>query len=71
MDAKDFGRDDGSDGKAVEDVDEGLPDFDVAPTFALVVESIDWSQHSSRQSKREQGEESLGRNSPRVTFAHS
>jgi hypothetical protein len=41
MNAEDLGCDDGGDGEAVEDVDEGLPNLDVAATFALVVEAID------------------------------
>lgn len=41
MDAKDLRRYDCSDGERVEDIDECLPDFDVYPSLALVVESID------------------------------
>lgn len=33
--------DDGSDGKAVEAIGEGLPQLDVVPALALVVESVD------------------------------
>lgn len=40
VDAEDLGGDDGGDGEAVEYVDERLPDLDVAPSLALVVESI-------------------------------
>ena len=38
--AEDLARDDRGDGEGVEGVDEALPDLDVAPSFALVVEAI-------------------------------
>ena len=40
VEGKDLLGDDGGDGEAVEDVDERLPDFDVAPSLALVVEAV-------------------------------
>lgn len=44
VDAKDFRGDDGRDREAVEHVDERLPDLDVAPPFALVVEAVHCTQ---------------------------
>jgi hypothetical protein len=41
MQAKDLLVYDGGDGEAVEAISEGLPQFDVVATFALVVESVD------------------------------
>lgn len=41
MHAKDFLVDDGSDGQAIEAVCEGLPDLDVVPPLALIVEAVD------------------------------
>lgn len=43
MDAEDFAGDDGGYGEAVEDVDEGFPDFDGGAAFAFVVEAVDWN----------------------------
>lgn len=40
MDAKDFRSNDGGDWKTVENIDEGLPNFDVTPTLALIIEPI-------------------------------
>ena len=48
MDAEDFGGDDGGDGEAVEDVDECFPDFDVASSFAFVVESVHCNHRASQ-----------------------
>ena len=42
MDAKDFTGDDGGDGEAVEDVDEGFPNFNRGAAFTFVVEAVDW-----------------------------
>jgi hypothetical protein len=41
MNAEDLARNDSSDRQAVERVDERLPDLDVAPPLALVVEAVD------------------------------
>ena len=51
VDAKNLGRDDGGDREAVEHVDERLPDLDVAPPFALVVETVHWSHEPGRSSQ--------------------
>lgn len=40
MNAEYFGGYDGCDGEAVEDVDEGSPDFNVTSSFAFVIESV-------------------------------
>lgn len=41
VDTEDLGRDNGGNRQAVEYVDEGLPDLDVAPSLALVVKPVD------------------------------
>ena len=41
MHTKDLFCDDGCDREAIEGIDEGLPDLDIASPFAFVVESID------------------------------
>ena len=43
VDAEDFAGDNGGYGEAVEDVDEGFPDFDGGAAFAFVVEAVDWN----------------------------
>lgn len=40
MHAEDLRRDDSSDGKTVEDVDECLPRLDVTPSLALVIKPV-------------------------------
>ena len=40
MDAEYFGCNDGGDGKAVENVNEGFPSLDVAATLAFVIEAV-------------------------------
>ena len=41
MNAEDLGRDDSSDGEAVEHVDERLPRLEITPSFAFIVEAVD------------------------------
>ena len=41
MHAKDFLVDNGSDRQAIEAVCEGLPDLDIVPPLALVVDAVD------------------------------
>ena len=41
MHAEDLRRDDGSNGQAIEDIDEGFPCLQVTPSFAFVVEAVD------------------------------
>lgn len=40
MNTKDLAGDDGSDGEGVEHVDKRLPDLDVCPALAFVVETV-------------------------------
>ena len=40
MHTEDLAGNSGGDGETVKGVDEGLPDLDVASTFALIVESV-------------------------------
>ena len=42
MDAEDFAGYDGGYGEAVEDVDEGFPDFYGGAAFTFVVETVDY-----------------------------
>ena len=41
MYAENLGGDDGSNGKAIEDVYEGLPGLDVTATFAFIIKTVD------------------------------
>jgi hypothetical protein len=40
MNAEDLAGNNGCNGKAIESVNEGLPDLDVTPPFALIIEAI-------------------------------
>lgn len=44
MYAEDFRSHNGSDRKCVEDVDEGLPDLNIDPTFAFIIETVNFGQ---------------------------
>ena len=44
MNTKYFGRDDRCDGEAVENVDERFPCLDIAPSFAFIVEAVNYSE---------------------------
>jgi len=46
VDAEDFAGDDGGYGEAVEDVDEGFPDFYGGATFTFVVEAVHYTSTS-------------------------
>lgn len=41
MDTEDFVCNNRSNGQAIEGIDERLPDLDIAPSFAFIVEAID------------------------------
>ena len=63
MDAEDFAGYDGGYGEAVEDVDEGFPDFYGGAAFTFVVEAVDYLSALYFTGR--------GRGEPLVTFAHS
>lgn len=65
MDAEDFAGDDGGYGEAVEDVDEGFPDFYGGAAFTFIVEAIYYDQRFFFDLGGGGGGE------PLVTFAHS
>lgn len=52
MNAEYLGRDNCSNGQAVEDVNEGLPGLDVTPSFALVIETVHCMMAISRVSQK-------------------
>lgn len=66
--AEDFRRDDGSNGKTVEDVYESLPCFNITPPLALVVKPVYYDKRvrTARLNRINNYE-----TSPRVTLAHS
>jgi len=66
---EDFGSDNRGDGKTVEHVDKCLPDFDITPPFAFIIEAIDCKTRGVNIATvaPNNQEEFL----PRVTLAHS
>ncbi len=44
MNAKDLRRDNSSDGETVEDIDECLPRLQITPSFAFVIEAVNWKR---------------------------
>ena len=66
MYAEDLRGDNGCDGETVEDVNESLPCFNITPSFAFIIKSINYSFLLERECPAH-----TTINIPRVTFAHS
>lgn len=64
MNTKDLAGDDGRDGESVEHVDKCLPDLDVCPALALVVETVYYIGLVIESTRGRKG-------APLVTLAHS